>query len=134
MSQPEIIETKITAPYWAALREGRLDYQCCKACGHFWLPARANCPACLSSETDWRAAAGQGKLVSWVVYHKAYAPHLADRIPYNVAIVELVDGPRILTNIVDRPDGAGLTIGAPVCLQIEEDFGRAIPRFRLDTD
>lgn len=132
MSLPEIIETKITAPYWTALREGRLDYQHCTACGHTWLPARANCPACLSDDSEWRPALGRGKLVSWVVYHKAYAPHLADRIPYNVAIVELAEGPRVLTNIIDRPDGTGLTLDAPVSLRIEQDFGRAIPRFRLD--
>jgi uncharacterized OB-fold protein len=69
--------------------------------------------------------------VSWVVYHKAYAPHLAERVPYNVAIVELAEGPRLLTNIIDSPDGRSLAPGAAVELAIEEDFGRALPRFRL---
>lgn len=131
MSVPEIAITATSAPYWSALEEGRLVYQHCSACGRSWLPARANCPGCLGDDTNWLPASGAATLVSFVVYHKAYAPHLADRLPYNVAIVELAEGPRLLTNIVDRPDGRGLSIGAPLRLAIERDFGRALPRFRL---
>ena len=65
-----------------------------------------------------------------MVYHKAYAPHLADRLPYNVAIVELAEGPRLLTNIIGHPDGDGLACRAALNLAIEQDFGRPLPRFR----
>ncbi|MDF3907568.1 OB-fold domain-containing protein [Paracoccus sp. AS002] len=131
MSLPEITETAVNTPYWQALREGRLDYQHCKACGHNWLPARSNCPECLADDTDWRPASGIATLISWVVYHKAYAPHLADQLPYNVAVVELVEGPRLLSNILDRPDGQGLEAGAALTLVIGTALGRAIPCFRL---
>jgi uncharacterized OB-fold protein len=134
MSVPEIIETAVTKPYWQALSEGRLDFQHCRACGHRWLPARAQCPACLSDDSEWQPASGKGRIVSWVVYRMAYAPHLADRVPYNVAIVELAEGPRLMTNIVDHPDGKGLSVEAPVELAIENDFGRVLPRFRLTKD
>lgn len=132
MSQPEIIETADTAPYWRALSEGRLDFQHCRSCGHGWLPGRHQCPACLSSDTAWKPASGKGRIVSWVVYHTAYAPHLAERVPYNVAVVELAEGPRLITNIVDQADASGLSLDAPVELAIETDFGRALPRFRLE--
>ncbi|WP_431015324.1 Zn-ribbon domain-containing OB-fold protein [Bradyrhizobium pachyrhizi] len=131
MSVPEIVETAVTAPYWQALSEGRLDFQRCRACGHGWLPARAQCSACLSDDSEWCPASGKGRIVSWVVYHIAYAPHLAERIPYNVTIVELAEGPRLMTNIIDHPDGQGLGVDAPVELVIETDFERALPRFRL---
>jgi uncharacterized protein len=131
MNLPDVTENANTAPYWQALTEGRLEYQHCRACGHGWLPARAQCPVCLSADAEWRPASGKGKVISWVVYHKAYAPHLAERLPYNVAIVELVEGPRLLTNIIDCPDGRGLSEGSPVALAIETDFGRPLPRFRL---
>jgi uncharacterized protein len=131
MSVPEIIETAVTKPYWQALSEGRLEFQHCRACGHDWLPARHQCPACLSADSEWRPASGKGRLISWVVYHIAYAPHLAERVPYNVAIVELAEGPRLMTNIINHPDGQGLRIEAPVELVIESDFGHALPRFRL---
>ncbi|MFW7343173.1 OB-fold domain-containing protein [Pollutimonas sp. H1-120] len=131
MSIPEIAENTVSAPYWQALREGRLDFQHCGNCGNSWLPPRNHCPSCLASDVSWLTATGKGRLQSWVVYHKAYAPQLNDRIPYNVAIVELVEGPRLLTNIIGCPDGKGLSPNAKVQLCIEEDFGRCLPRFRL---
>jgi uncharacterized OB-fold protein len=131
MSLPEPTRNAVTEPYWSALEHGRLGYQHCPSCGNDWLPARENCPNCLTPEPEWKSASGQGTLVSWIVYHKAYAPHLEHRLPYNVAIVELAEGPRIVTNIVDRPDGSGLREGDAVELSIEEDFGLHLPRFRL---
>lgn len=131
MSLPEIIETADTAPYWQALREGRLDYQHCLSCAHSWLPARAHCPQCLAGRTEWRPASGAARLISWVVYHKAYAPHLAGQLPYNVAAIELAEGPRLLSNVIDRPDGQGLEVGTALTLVISEAQGRAIPCFRL---
>lgn len=131
MSIPEVRINDTTQPYWSALAEGRLVCQHCLNCGHDWLPPRPNCVSCLGTDIEWRDCSGQGRIVSWVVYHKAYAPHLADRLPYNVAIVELAEGPRLLTNIIDSPDGSLLKEGAAVELAIEEDFGRALPRFRL---
>lgn len=131
MSGPEIKRTPASEPYWRALSEGRLDHQHCPACGASWLPARAQCPSCLSADTEWRPSSGRGRVVSWIVYRKAYAPHLEARLPYSVAIVELAEGPRILTNIVDSPDGHGLSEGCDVVLAIEEDYGLSLPRFRL---
>lgn len=129
MSQPEIIETPVNAPYWAALREGRLDYQHCADCQHDWLPARESCPACLSPNTLWLKASGKAKLVSFVVYHKAYAPHLGDKVPYNVAIVELDEGPRLLSNIEGEAGHAGWHEGMRLHFRIGESCGRAIPVF-----
>lgn len=131
MSVPEITRNAVTEPFWRALAEGRLDMQRCTGCGATWLPARAQCPSCLDPGTEWVPSAGRGRVLSWVVYHKAYAPHLAERLPYNVTLVELDEGPRILTNIVDSPDGSALRVGSEVVLAIEEDFGMPLPRFRL---
>lgn len=131
MTVPEVQMNAFTAHYWSALADGRLEFQRCLACGHKWLPARENCPGCLGSEHEWMTSNGRGTLISWVVYHKAYAPHLEACIPYNVAIVELAEGPRLITNIVERQTGDGLHEGAEVELSIEEDFGLHLPRFRL---
>ena len=118
----------INEPYWSGLKQGRLRYQAC-ACGHSWLPPRALCPHCLGSDWAWRDSAGRGEIISWVVYHVCYHPAFKDRLPYNVAIVELEEGPRLITNIRDANDR--LSVGAPVCLAI--DVSREIPlaQFRL---
>ena len=119
--------TELSAPYWRALDEGRLVFQRCMACRHAWLPARSECPRCLAPQPTWETASGAGRLVSWVVYHHAYHPYFASRLPYNVAVVELAEGPRLITNIVQ--DARSLTIDMPVELKIEREAGVALPRF-----
>jgi uncharacterized OB-fold protein len=119
--------TAVSEAYWQALQEGRLIYQRCLSCGHAWLPPRSECPRCLLPEAEWREASGQGRLVSWVVYHHAYHPYFATRLPYNVAVVELAEGPRLVTNIVGSQ--RSLAIDMPVALVIEQEAGVALPRF-----
>jgi uncharacterized OB-fold protein len=126
---PEI--TEVNRPYWEGLAGGRLLIQACKACAHLWLPARSHCPSCLTAETDWRPASGRGRVVSWVVYHRAYHEALRDRIPYDVTIVELKEGPRLLTNVVNSDAGAALAVGARVELVIEPEGAIHLPRFKL---
>ena len=129
---PEI--TDINQPYWDGLAAGRLLFQHCETCSQDWLPPRAACPRCLSPQPGWRQAAGTGRVISWVVYHRAYADHLKERVPYDVTLVELDEGVRILTNIVDCNAGKSLTAGARVQLAIEIEEGFALARFKLCAD
>ena len=129
MEGPKPVPNALTAPYWAALAQGYLVFQRCDACGHAWLPARHQCPHCLGDATHWERASGQGRLFSWVVYHTAYHEAFASRLPYNVAVVELAEGPRLITHIVD--DNALLRGDAPVQLQVQQRDGVALACFRL---
>ncbi|EJN06741.1 OB-fold domain-containing protein [Phyllobacterium sp. YR531] len=131
MSFPTVNITDVNRPYWDGLAEGKLRYQCCEACGNTWLPSRANCPKCLAADPKWREASGRGRVISWVVYHTAYTDHLKARVPYDVTLVELDEGPRLLTNVIDSEAGKKLTPDAPVALSIESEEGVSIPRFRL---
>ncbi|MGH2947235.1 MAG: Zn-ribbon domain-containing OB-fold protein [Solirubrobacteraceae bacterium] len=115
----------------AALEEGRLTHQRCLLCGYAWLPPGGECPSCLGAEWTWETAAGGGRIVSWVVYHRAYHPAFADRVPYNVAIVELDEGPRLVTNVIGVEGGEGLEIERPVRLHVEHEGGVPVARFRL---
>ena len=74
-------------------------------------------------------ASGKGRVVSWVIYHHAYHEAFKEQLPYNVALVELDEGPRLITNIVN-PD-AGIAAERPVKLQIEDEHGVALARFAL---
>lgn len=112
-----------------ALDARRLTFQRCTACGRAWLPAREECPACWSPDWAWHEASGGGVVVSWVVYHTAFDPRFKDRLPYNVAVVELDEGPRMVTNLTAMPDRD--VIGARVALTFETDHDRPLPRFRL---
>lgn len=131
MKEPSPVISSINKPYWDGLKRGHLLFQVCARCGHRWLPPRDACPSCLAPHPEWRPSAGHGTVISWVVYHTAYDPAFEDRIPYNVSIVELVEGPRMLTNVVGPDANTRLTIGAPVTLSIEQSGDLAIPKFRL---
>lgn len=131
MSFPAPELTDLNRPYWQGLTEGRLMYQQCTACGCNWLPARAACPNCLAPDPEWQRSHGRGKVISWVVYHHAYADHLEEHLPYDVTIVELDEGPRMLSNIVDSDAGRALRPGLPVTLNIDTVEGVALARFRI---
>jgi uncharacterized OB-fold protein len=118
----------LAEPYWKALDEDRLVFQRCRACGHVWLPARGECPACLAREPQWETASGAARLVSWVVYHHGYHEYFATRLPYNVAVVELAEGPRLISNIVEANDA--LRIDMPLRLVIQREAGVALARFK----
>jgi uncharacterized OB-fold protein len=120
--------TPLSKPYWDGLQDGRLSFQRCSACGHAWLPPRAECPECWKPEWEWVAASGHGRLVGWVIYHHAYHPAFKDRLPYNVALVELDEGPRLITNLVNIGDRQ-LAVELPVKLRVENEHGAAVARF-----
>jgi uncharacterized OB-fold protein len=130
MSFPLPEPTPLSQPYWDALKGGKLTFQRCRKCRHAWLPPRAECPNCLAAEWDWTEASGTGRVISWVIYHHAYHPEFKDRLPYNVALVELDEGPRLITNIV-RLGNRPLQIDQPVKLCIETEHGMALARFEL---
>lgn len=119
----DLIEiTPVNQPFWDGLREGFLQCQRCPSCGHAWLPARTECPQCLRSEPNWERVSGNGRVISWVVYRTAYHESVRDMIPYNVAIVELDEGPRVITNILEI-DHDRIEAEMPVRLKIVERSG-----------
>ncbi len=128
LPQPEI--TPSNKPYWDALHAGKLMYQCCESCGERWLPARAVCSKCLSSNLAWKSSEGAAKLVSWVVFHVAYHEAFKDKVPYNVALVELTEGPRLISSVLAPANE--LYGDAPLRLKIEIEDGIALPRFSLE--
>jgi len=114
--------------FWDTLTDGTLSFQRCTQCGHAWLPARSECPQCLGSQWTREAAKGGATLVSWVVYHHAYHPVFAQRLPYIVAIVQLDEGPRMISNLVNT-DPRTLRIDQALRLNIEREADLYIPRF-----
>jgi uncharacterized protein len=94
------IESK---PYWEGLKEHRLLMQRCDGCGEFWFPPSLLCPHCTSERFTWSELSGNGKVFSYVVYHRVYHPGFATEVPYTVAVIELDEGPRMLSNVVGIP-------------------------------
>jgi uncharacterized protein len=77
----------------------------CSSCEHKFLPAADRCPRCLSRQIHWVKVSGRGKVWSWVVFHQRYFAAFEADMPYNVAYVQLDEGPRLMTNLVDCDPG-----------------------------
>jgi uncharacterized protein len=88
-------------PFWDGCKNHELRFQQCQACGHVRWPSSIICPKCNKRETRWVIAGGHGTIYTYAVYHIAYHPGFSDDIPYVVAIVELDEGPHLLTNIIN---------------------------------
>ncbi len=123
--------TDDTKPYWDAAGRGVLVVQKCRACGVFQFYPRPFCIKCLSEEIDWVETGGAGTLYTYTINHKAADPSFADRTPYAVAIVELDEGPRLLTNIVDSPlESVRIGARVRVCFErISEEV--VLPQFKI---
>ncbi len=94
---PEI--TDDNRPFVEGCKRHELLFQKCVDCGHLRHISPA-CPRCLSAEHEWVPASGKGKVYTWIVVHQRYSQAFEDDLPYNVTIVELEEGPRMLTSLV----------------------------------
>jgi hypothetical protein len=119
-----------SAPFWDGAREKKLLLPRCESCGRFWFPPSQRCRHCLSPDFTWRESTGEGRIYSFVVYHRVYHPGFEADVPYVVAIVELDDGPRLLTKMVGSPSG-DVRCDARVRVVFEERDGVTIPQFVL---
>jgi len=119
-----------SAPYWAAALEGRLVVQRCTSCGRHQLYARAHCLAC-RSPVEWVDASGRGTIYSFTVIRQNMSRSFRHLVPYVVGLVDLEEGPRLMTNIVGS-DPADVRVGAPVTVRFEQVSDEAaIPLFEL---
>lgn len=100
-----------SGPLWDAAKEHELRLQRCASCQHWLMPPRPMCPQCQSMEAEWVPVSGEGTISSWVTY--AEAPHPAFDSPHTVVLVELAEGPRVVSNVVGvAPEE--LEVGLPV--------------------
>ena len=90
-------------PYWDAAREHRLVVQKCNTCGEFWFPPSQRCAHCLSDDHAWTEVKGTGKVFSFVTYQRLYHKGWDGEVPYVVAVIELDEGPRMLSAVVGIP-------------------------------
>ena len=87
-------------PFWEGCRNHELRFQKCESCGHVRFPPALVCPQCLCRDFQWIISTGTGKVYTYAVFHVAYHPSFQGDVPYVTAVVELDEGPRLLTNIV----------------------------------
>ncbi|RMB83230.1 Zn-ribbon domain-containing OB-fold protein [Streptomyces shenzhenensis] len=114
-----------TRPYWDAAADGLLLLRRCAACGRAHHYPREFCPHCWSEDVGWERASGRATLYTWSVVHRNDLPPFGARTPYVAAVVDLAEGPRMMTEVVDCAAGT-LRAGAELAVA----FRDGVPVFR----
>jgi uncharacterized OB-fold protein len=117
-------------PFWDAAKEHRFVIARCRSCGRAHHYPRPFCPFCWSEDVGWEDASGRATLYTYsTVYVNDLFP-FRDELPYVAAVVDLDEGPRVMTRLVDVPE-ADLQVGMPVVVdfqQVTDDL--TVPVFR----
>ncbi len=95
--------TPETQPFWDGTAAGELRIQRCLTCERHYFYPRPNCPRCGGDQVEWVRVSGRATLYSYVINHRP-APGFEDEAPYAIAVVELEEGVRMMTNIVGVPN------------------------------
>lgn len=120
----------VEAPFWEWCRRHELRLPRCTECGTFRFPPRPRCPGCRSAAVAWEPVAGTGTVASYTIVHPPVLPAFADRVPYNAVVVQLDEGPFMVSNLVDVADDE-LTVGMRVQVTfVDLDDDLTLPQFR----
>jgi uncharacterized OB-fold protein len=129
-TKPLPLITEDNKVYWEYCKKHELRMQKCLQCGYIRFPPSILCPKCHSMEVEWVKLNGQGRIYSYVVFRMAYHAAYQNDIPYAVAIIQLEEGPRMESNIVDCKL-EDIKIEMPVEVVFEDiDERVTLPKFR----
>jgi uncharacterized OB-fold protein len=117
--------------FWEGCKVGKLRMQKCDDCGHIRYPISNVCPKCLSYNFKWSDLSGRGEVFSYVVFHQLYNKAFEKDIPYNVAMVQLEEGPRMFSNVVGVANDA-VKVGDKLEVTFDSVTPEiTIPKFKL---
>jgi uncharacterized OB-fold protein len=102
-TKPVVVPSEDSGPFWAAAKGHKLSLQKCGTCGSFRFPPSPLCPECTAMGGEWTELSGRGKVSSFVVFHRAYHKSFEGDLPYAVALIELDEGPRLISSVVGTP-------------------------------
>ena len=116
--------------FYGFCRQHELRFQRCQACGTWRHMPRESCQACGSFDWTWEPVAGTGEVFSWTVIHRALHPGFSEDLPYAAVVVELQEGVRIVSHVLDLPVDQ-LRVGLPVRVVFDDVTPEiTLPKFR----
>jgi len=134
MSKPVPVPTPETQQYWDKAAQHELWLPYCEVDSKFIFYPRSFCPICGTSDIHWRQLSGRGTLASFIINHRA-APGYEGEAPYVMALVELEEGPRLMSNILEvEPKPEALRVGMPLEVVFEERGDITVPQFRPSSE
>ncbi|WP_310062376.1 Zn-ribbon domain-containing OB-fold protein [Arthrobacter ginsengisoli] len=121
--------TPDTQPFFDATARGELRLPKCRTCGELFFYPRSWCPKCSSEDLEWVLCSGRARLHSYLINTRP-APGFEEESPYSIAIVELEEGPRMMTNIVGVPQTPEhLVLDMPLEVVFDKHGDVAVPKF-----
>jgi uncharacterized OB-fold protein len=131
MSKPVPTLSDMNRLFFEGCSQGELRVRYCPKCETRFRFAHLWCPNCWSQDIEYRVASGRGKVTNFSVVHQAPYPAFADAVPYVLALIELEEGVRMMSNIVACPPEA-VSIGLPVRVVFEQRGAVSLPMFVPD--
>jgi uncharacterized OB-fold protein len=129
LAKPSPKPSAESAPYWAAANRGELTIQRCVTTGRFFFYPRTYSPFVTGGATEWVTVSGRARLYSYIIDFRpppAFGPG-----PNVIAVVELAEGPRMMTNLVGvEPDPEQLPLDMELMVEFESRGDQAVPVFR----
>lgn len=121
-----------TQPFWDSLKAHEMQIQRCNDTGKFFFYPRGMSPFTLSDNISWEAVSGKGTLHAFTIVYNQRAPGFAEEVPYVVAMIDLDEGARMMTNLIDvEADPEHVKIGMPVEIVYEDATDEiTLPKFR----
>jgi len=113
MAKPLPHATDTSRPFWEGLREGEVRIQRCLDCAGWVFYPRSNCPGCLSNALEWQTVSGRGVLHTFTISRIPTVAMFADEVPQRLAVVELSEGVRVTTTLVDVAE-EDIKVGMPL--------------------
>lgn len=99
-SLPVAENPTLTDPFWEATKRHELIIPRCRFCDRFFFYPREACPTCLRENWEWTPVSGKARLYSYTTVHQPQDPGFQDEVPYIYAIVQLEEGPKMISNVV----------------------------------
>lgn len=129
-TRPRVTADERSQPFFDACSNRELLITRCAACSAWGAPTDARCVECGANALRWERASGRGHVHTFGVVHYAAHSGFKDEVPYNVAVVELSEGPRLNTRIVGC-NNSDIQVGLPVCVTfVDAGAGILVPAFQ----
>jgi|SRR5690625_1581414 len=120
-----------TRPFWKGTLEEKLIIQHCYHCNQYQFYPRVICRNCME-DVDWVQVSGEGTIYSFTIIEKAFNKYFSEKTPYIVALIDLKEGPRIMSNIINT-DINQVKIDLPVKAVFNEKYGEyKLLQFQMD--
>ncbi len=116
---PKPANEELSRPFWEAAKRHELIMPRCNTCSNVFFYPREACPVCLGADLGWTPVSGRGRVYSYTIVHQAVNAAFQPDAPYAYAVIQLDEGPRLVSNIVDCPV-EDVTVDMPVTATFDD--------------